>query len=167
MGICAVAAVAVCLGAPLGPADGKKPGPVDALFSAMRKGTYRQKGLRPPKLAWSDIPALLKRAESVKPLKCFPRNPLSSYLQLRCREGIVALWLIESLRQGPEPKFPSLNAFLVRPGDDNGQPLEAISEGNHQAALRAYQAWWKKVAKLPPREARAVAPLANAGLRWR
>ena len=167
MGVCVVAAVAACLCAPLEPGAAEKPGRVDKLFAAMRKGTFRQEGLRPPRLEWSDVPALLKRAESVRPLKCFPRNPLSSYIQFRCPEGIVALWLIECLRQGPEPRFPSLNAFIIRPADNNGQPLGAISEGNHKAALQAYRAWWKKVGKLPPQKARAVDPLANTGLRWR
>ena len=45
-----------------------------------------------PKFVWSDIPILLELAESTRNAKRIPQPMLSSYIQSRCREGMIALW---------------------------------------------------------------------------
>ncbi|MHC4865776.1 MAG: DUF4943 family protein, partial [Planctomycetota bacterium] len=53
-----------------------------------------------PKYDWSDIPYLLELAESTRNAEKIPKLMTSSHIQGRCREGMIALWLIEGLRRG-------------------------------------------------------------------
>ena len=83
---------------PKGPSSEK----VDKMFAAMRDGTYWSlgPGFGFPDVGWEDVPALLARAEEERPLATFPTNPLSSFARPSCREGLVALWLVEGVRKG-------------------------------------------------------------------
>lgn len=117
---------------------------VTVLFDVMRKGTYAYRWF--PKLNWSDIPALLEKANSRHVLKSFPTNPLSSQSMDQCLEGVVALWLIEGLQEGGN--LPSLNPILI--DREAGLPLgQAISIEQQRKLLpraqAAYGSWWKKV----------------------
>lgn len=133
---------------------------VEALFESFRNEEYRDHKF--PDLDFDDIPALLEVAESERQLKVFPRNMLSSQFESTCREGIVALWLIEGVRKGK--KFPSLNSLCLskRPGND----WTSDSESNHKRALDCYRKWWKDVNGLPIQQAKEVNPIRSAGLHW-
>jgi hypothetical protein len=124
---------------------------VDKLFASMHQGDYRENGF--PALGWSHIPALLERAPSRARLKAFPVNPASSRMQAECSEGILALWLIEGIRQGG--KYPSLNPICRGSSDEDSQ----------QRAVQAYLRWWQKV-KDDPGAAAKRDPFADTELSW-
>ncbi len=134
---------------------------VKALFESMRKGNYDTN--RFPQLDLSDVPALLEHADSTRRLTCFPVNPLSSQRQDECSEGMVALWLIEGVRQ--DTKFPSLNPLCLKK-DVRGKDWNQASENNHETTAQAYRAWWSKAKKLSPPEAKALQPLQGTELHW-
>ena|ERR1700722_14235010 len=121
------------------------------LFAAMHRGTYKE--MEFPVLGWEHVPALLERAPSRAMLKSFPVNPLSSMMQDRCPEGIVALWLIEGIRQGG--RYPSLNP--VCKGEN--------SKDTQQRAVAAYLRWWQKVRSDPSAAAKRD-PFAGTDLSW-
>jgi hypothetical protein len=134
---------------------------VNRLLTSMRDGTYRPGDF--PALSWEDVPALLERASREDLLRSFPSNPLSSYAPTSCREGVLALWLIEGVRRGGE--WPSLTP-LLRGRVGMVLTPEAETEVLHRLAFHAYRAWWDRVKGLPPARAAAVAPLAGTDLSW-
>ena len=134
---------------------------VKHLFESMRQGTFAEVTF--PQLELSDVPGLLTYADSTRTLKRFPTNLLSSQRQVECSEGMVALWLVEGIRQGG--KFPSLNALCFKAGVQK-QDWTKASEDNHKEVAQAYRAWWSKAKKLPPHEAKAIVPLQGTNLSW-
>jgi len=118
-----------------------------------------------PAAHWNDVERLLDRVGSTTPLQRFPQNPLSSQMQPTCAEGVMALWMIESVRLAPPPGFPSLNPLLLG-GPDSDASWQQISDRNTPIAVAAYRAWWDRVADLPSEERRAVDPLAGTGIAW-
>jgi hypothetical protein len=134
---------------------------VKKLFDSMRSGKYAE--FEFPRLDLTDVPTLLGFADSTKTLTTFPRNPLSSQLELQCSEGMVALWLIEGVRQGS--KYPSLNALCFK-GKVEGTDWTKASEDNHKEVAKAYRAWWEKAKTLMPEKAKAIDPLKDTGLSW-
>ncbi|MCB9832254.1 MAG: DUF4943 family protein [Planctomycetes bacterium] len=135
---------------------------VARLFAAMKAGEYARRSF--PELGWEDLRALLDRAASRETLTDFPRNPISSQYQVECSEGMVALWLMEGIRQGGH--FASLNALCFRDAMADGQDWGAASEANHEALLAAYSAWWEKARVRSVAEAAMIDPLAGTGLHW-
>ena len=135
---------------------------VKKLFDSMRSGKYRE--IEFPRLDLTDVPALLEYADSTKTLKSFSRNLLSSQFEPECSEGMVALWLIEGVRQGS--KYPSLNALCFK-GKVEGTDWTKASEDNHKEVAKAYRAWWAKAKDLTPEKAKAIDPLKDTGLSWR
>ena len=133
---------------------------VDALFDSFRKDEYRAR--RFPDLALSDVPALLMLGESDRILKTFPRNLISSQFETNCSEGMVALWLIEGIRQGEG--FPSLNSLCL--GNNPNKDLTAESESNRKVVLASYQKWWKDTMAQMANQAQVNDPLAEANLNW-
>ena len=139
---------------------------VKKLFDAMRDGTYAEK-VEFPRLDMTDVPALLELADSTKVLKKFPTNPLSSQLELQCSEGMVALWLIEGVRQGSKGiKYPSLNALCFK-DDVQAKNYTEESEANHKEVAKAYRAWWNKAKGLSAEKAKELDPLKGTNLHWR
>lgn len=118
-----------------------------------------------PKVRWQDVDELLERADSTHPLDAFPTNPLSSQTQQSCTAGVMALWMIESLRLDPPLGFASLNPLLLGGPDQSGSWQE-ISGRNAPRAAGAYRAWWTRVADLSPQARRADDPLAGTGIAW-
>lgn len=116
-----------------------------------------------PSLSWEDLPDLLALGGSARVITDFPRSPWSSQFEESCSEGMVALWLVECVRQGG--KFASLNA-LCFDGRVEVADWTAASEANHARVLEAYRAWWTRVRALPPQEAALTDPLDGTGLRW-
>jgi hypothetical protein len=156
VGFSLLAAAAACSA----PIPDRPPDRVTVMFDEMRSRKYAQTGFDFPKLEWSDIPALLARADSTKELKTFPTNPISSLHIPNRLEGMVALWLVEGVRKGG--KYPSLNPRFLPEG------YTTKERGEHQQAVaKAYRAWWAEVKALPPAEARAGDPLAGTGYAWR
>lgn len=160
-----LAAFALLLVAVTAPAQVPEPAPnkVKVMFAAMREGQYKHEVVGFPDLSWSDIPALLEKAESTHELKNFPTNPLSSRVEKTCTEGVMALWLVEGLRKGN--KYASLNAALVRAEDAERVPGKT-EEATQALAARAYRSWWTKAKDLPPAKARENNPLEGSGLQW-
>ncbi len=144
---------------PKSKAEGQR---VKVLFESMRSGNYA--AITFPQLDLADVPTLLEYADSTKPLRSFPRNPLSSQLEVDFSEGMVALWLIEGVRQGD--RYPSLNALCFKAGG-GGKDWSKASEDNHKEVARAYRAWWEKAKSLPHDPAKALDPLKGTGLAWR
>jgi len=133
-------------------------------LASMRDGSWS--GREFPNVSWADVPRLLEVANSTTPLVRFPVNPLSSQSQASCREGTMALWMIESVRLARPLGFPSLNPLLLGGEHADGQDWAAISDQNQGAAARAYRAWWQRVAALPVEARRADDPLANTAIGW-
>lgn len=135
---------------------------VSNLFDEMRVGTYSHRWF--PPLEWEDIPALLEMAWSPRLLKTFPTNPLSSQSITTCREGVIALWLIEGILEGGN--LPSLNPILLQEGSGLA-PLDALSDEQQRKLLEsarvAYGSWWKIVSE---NRNRAKSALTDTGLRW-
>ena len=134
---------------------------VKKLFESMQSGKYNE--IEFPKLDMTDVPALLEYADSIKTLKAFPRSPFSSQAESTCSEGMVALWLIEGVRQGG--KFPSLNSLCFKRGVELKDYSKA-SEDNHKDVAKAYRAWWEKAKSLQGEEASKIDPLKDTGLSW-
>lgn len=141
---------------------------VAKLFKSMHDSKYSEASF--PKLGWEDVPGLLALADSTKLLTSFPRNPLSSQLEKECTEGMVALWLIDGIRQGG--KYPSLNALCFKAGKQPGNWQKA-SEENHKDVAKAYRDWWERVRQAdknrspkPGEKARASDPLQGTNLHW-
>ena len=76
---------------------------------------------------------------------------------------MVALWLVEGVRKGGKD-YPSLNPFLCSETNPE-KNLEWLAK-NQEAALKAYQEWWKKAQSLPTEKAAAIDPLKGTNLRW-
>ena len=114
-----------------------------------------------------------------------PSLTISSYHQKQCREGMVALWLIEGLRRkqtalvrqkqtGKEPTprgtyyHLPLNPICRKgPPDDYANLLACEKSPQvHQETLEAYRKWWRMVCYLPPSEGAVFYPLDLTSLRW-
>jgi hypothetical protein len=138
-----------------------------------------------PKFTWVDIPILLELAERGRIMTGhIPSLSISSYIQRQCREGMVALWLIEGLRRkqtalvrqkqtGEEPRPRTYYHLPLNPICRKGLPddyanLVACEKSPqvHQETLEAYQEWWRMVCSLPPSEGAVFYPLDLTGLRW-
>lgn len=134
-----------------------------------------------PKFTWEDIPILLELAERGRIMTGhIPSLTISSYHQKQCREGMVALWLIEGLREkqaalmrqrqtGEEPRPRTyyhlpLNPICTRKGTKLAD-CEKSAE-IHGEALQAYRKWWRMVSSLPPTEAAVFYPLDLMDIQW-
>ncbi len=134
-----------------------------------------------PEFTWDDIPALLEIAQNDRLIEGMPSLIISSYAGRYCREGMIALWLIEGLRreqallQGEKQlgeklqlhiaysRLP-LNPICTREGMAIGECEH--SPEIHKAALQAYRTWWKTAGSLPAYQAAAFYPLDLTNLRW-
>ena len=131
-----------------------------------------------PEFVWSDIPVLLELAQSEKKLKRMPSSLVSSYAPTEGREGMVALWLIETLRQkqvaamrtqqGLNGHMPlrgkPMNAFCIK-GNIPVKECE-ISREIYQEVLKLYQQWWKTVGMKSLGEAATFCPLEFTDIQW-
>ena len=137
-------------------------------LDAMVDGSWRpEERIAPPEVRWEELPALLTRVDSTRPLLRFPGNPLSSQKQTSCTEGVMAMWLIERARRDLPGGWPSLNPLILGAGDGGGSDWDARSAANQPLAAEFYRQWWQRVAELPVDEARrADGPFVGTHLGW-
>jgi 5-hydroxyisourate hydrolase-like protein (transthyretin family) len=149
---------------------------IDTLINLLKTNKYKPKNrLCLPELRWEDIPKLLEVGNAQKIITRFPHNPISSYDPQVCFLGVVALWMIESIRisEGkpmisPQERFPSQNPMLISKNQE--KETRSLQKQNTeemlQEAYRAYMFWWKKVQNMDRKKASKIDPLANTGLSW-
>ncbi len=148
---------------------------IDSLVMQLKSDQYGiRTGRVMPDLAWTDIPDLLEIGNDRVVITHFPVNPVSSSYQEECYLGIVALWLIESVRitcgnplMNPVNRYPSMNPLL------RDKSEEQVNSGRKQntpemmeAAFEAYRSWWENTKQKDIKEACRVNPLEGTGLSW-
>lgn len=135
-----------------------------------------------PKLSWEDIPALMELAGSTKMLTNFPRNILGRYYIEQCQLGIVAMWLIDSIRknEGKKPrKAWYISPFPVLKSEGDEKKIEEYMSAGHNAnilvrntdeklrrAHDSYLNWWMAAQHLKRRKAKRLNPLADTDIKW-
>lgn len=134
-----------------------------------------------PIYTWQDIPILLELAQSDKVLlgRNVPKLVISSYIQEQCREGMIALWLIEGLRRRQAEQTVAITVGKKLRSRPYRLPLNPMctqkdkdlsdcekSAEIHQEALQAYRTWWQQVKDLPPEKASLKYPLEKTNIRW-
>ncbi|MBK9359205.1 MAG: DUF4943 family protein [Bacteroidales bacterium] len=122
-----------------------------------------------PLMHWNDIPQLLAVANDKALISSYPANPLSSSA-MEAPLGLVALWLIESIRiaEGnrfilPWQKYPSLNPLILNINDPTG--LENKND-NLEKAYKAYREWWEVVRDMDSMSGCRINPLKGTGIGW-
>jgi hypothetical protein len=146
---------------------------IDSLIGILKTDKYPSTLF--PALQWEDIPKLLRIANEDGRISHFPRNPASSYDQNKCYLGIVALWMIESIRtcEGktlipPHERYPSLFPRLFNVVGDKVDYSSGSKEssGMMNKAYNAYLIWWRRTNALDRKEACKFNPLQNSGVSW-
>ena len=119
---------------------------VESYISLLKSGQYDSYNL--PEFQPSEIPTLLKYINDTTSITKFPRNGISSYMQLKCKLGMVVLWTIESIRAVEihsdrlVGRFPSQNPILAL----RETPSKWLfDDESHKTAAKAYYDWWHSV----------------------
>ncbi len=133
----------------------------------------------PPDLGWEDIPRLLEIANSSVIIDRFPRNILSRLYLQDCQAGIIAMWLIDSIRKNHGKRarkawYVSPMALLQDEEDrqtskERGQGNEYIPVNSDEKLERAYTAfksWWENTQDISASKSKRVNPLNGSGLNW-
>lgn len=130
-----------------------------------------------PKFDWADIPILLELAQSEKDAKTIPHSLESSYHQQRCREGMIALWLIQGLRRkqvalvrqsqtGDENRPDDHYHLTLNPICWKGQRNTDRSGQLQRELLGAFREWWRRFGVLPAEQAALFDPLDLTDLKF-
>lgn len=133
---------------------------VSSLFDAMRAGNYTHRWF--PALEWADLAGLLMESQTNEAVGSFPKSPLSSVRPPQVITGVVALWLIEGLRE--DGHIPSFVPLLV----EQGRELDASPAKQRELlipAREAYQNWYRGL-QSGLAQAKDTCPLEAIGLRW-
>ncbi len=133
----------------------------------------------PPELKWEDIPKLLAIANSNTVIDRFPRNILSRLYLQDCQVGIVAMWLIDSIRKNHGKRarkawYISPMALLQDQEDrdrskNRGGGNEYIpvnSDTKLETAYQAFNSWWENAQDISPSKSKRVNPMDGSGLNW-
>jgi hypothetical protein len=119
---------------------------VETYITQLKEGQYDTYYL--PDFHPSDIPALLNYRNDTTSIVKFPRNGISSYMQMKCKLGMLVLWTIESIRAVEIDsefligKFPSQNPILAI----RETPSKWVfDDESHKTAAKAYYDWWHSV----------------------
>lgn len=123
-----------------------------------------------PLLYWDDIPKLLAAGTDPTMISSFPANPLSSFAR-EAPLGMIALWLIESIRIAdgnrfimPWEKYPSLNPVIR---NLNGPDNQEGGTENMAKLHQAYVVWWNSVKDMDTSHRCGINPLDGTGMRWK
>lgn len=131
----------------------------------------------PPALSWEDIPALMEIADNTKAIDRFPRNILSRVYVGKCQVGIVAMWLIDSIRKNegrkPRKAWYISPAPLLEDEEDrektssrSGQFIPNNTDKKLADAYNGFVSWWETAEQLGAGKAKRINPLDNTGLNW-
>jgi len=119
---------------------------VENYISFLKSGQYDSYNL--PEFQPSEIPTLLKYINDTTSITKFPRNGISSYMQLKCKLGMVVLWTIESIRAVEihsdrlVGRFPSQNPILAF---RDTLSKWSFDDKSHLIAAKAYDDWWHSI----------------------
>ena len=119
---------------------------VESYISLLKSGQYDSYNI--PNSDLSEIPVLLKYIYDTTSITKFPRNGISSYMQLKCKLGMVVLWTIESIRAVEihsdrlVGRFPSQNPILAFRDNLSKWSFDGKS---HLIAAKAYDDWWHSI----------------------
>jgi hypothetical protein len=117
---------------------------VESYIDQLKNGKYSPFEL--PEFSTSDISALLIYRNDTTTIRNVPASPISSYLMMKCKLGMIVLWNIESIRaveinsEKLIGRFPSQNPLLALRDDPS---VWAFDEDSHLTAAKAYYDWWK------------------------
>ncbi len=146
---------------------------IEQLISNNYKADY------PPDLNWEDIPKLLEIANSNVVIDRFPRNILSRLYLQDCQVGIVAMWLIDSIRKNHGKR--ARKAWYISPmallqDEDDRQTSKERGGGNEyipvnsdeklEEAYAAFSTWWQNAQNISISKSKRVNPLSGSGLNW-
>lgn len=140
---------------------------VQQLIAAMRSDTWEWNFL--PRLAWTDVPALLEVGGDSAFMHTYPHHPRTTYQPDSVRVGLTALWLIEAIRRQDDPQerpggmMPPSRAPVL--GTRYGNPQGFNSVEQLQQAHQAYQQWWASHQD-DLDQAERTNPLRGQGLSW-
>ena len=133
----------------------------------------------PPDLEWNDIPKLLEVANSSVIIDRFPRNILSRLYLQDCQVGIVAMWLIDSIRKNHGKR--ARKAWYISPmallqDEDDREKTRKRGGGNEyvplnsdkklETAYKAFTGWWENAQNISISKSKRVNPLNGSGLNW-
>jgi hypothetical protein len=146
--------------------------PIPQLLASLRTDDWTWTFL--PQINWTDVPALLEAGADTSFTHSYPTHPQSSYRPDSTRVGLVALWLIEALRQQQLRSRESAN--LMPPsrapflGTRLGNPRGYNSPEQQSRALEGYRSWYEATKVegelLPSPKALRKNPLTGLGLSW-
>jgi len=132
---------------------------VEKVLERVRVRKYQRQSPHPLTrsiLAWEDIPALLKFAHDDTPIRK-PTRPGSSLFDIKfhIETGVVALWLIESIRVDDDYPTPHIL-------------YDHLRDPFRKQRLDAYFAWWARASRLPRDDARRIDPasMGSFGASW-
>jgi hypothetical protein len=134
-------------------------------ISSLKSGQYNAFDI--PEFSPSVIPALLAYRNDTTTIHLFPRNPISSFMMLNCKLGMVALWTVESIRAveiGSDRligRCPSQNPFLAL--RENPAVWDFDVKAQFTAA-KAYHEWWMSINVFTDKM--KIDPLKNTKYQW-
>jgi hypothetical protein len=117
---------------------------VENYVTQLKNGSYSRFEL--PEFVASDIPALLVYRNDTTSIKNVPANPISSFMMMNCKLGMIVLWTIESIRaleinsERLIGRFPSQNPILAHRDDPS---TWVFDDDSHLSVAKAYYNWWK------------------------
>lgn len=116
---------------------------VEKYIILLKSGQYDSYDL--PEFNSSDIPTLLKYSFDTTVITKFPRNGISSYMQMECNLGMLVLWTVESIRaveirsDNLIGRFPSQNPILAYRDTPSKWTFDNAAQ---IVAAKAYLEWW-------------------------
>jgi hypothetical protein len=143
--------------------------PIHEVIATLRSDGWEWAFL--PHMAWEDIPSLLAVGQDSAYVHQYPHHPRTTYQPDSVRVGLVALWLIETIRKSeikheefihlmPPSRAPVLG---TRKGNPSG--YNSISQMNQ--AWKGYQNWWEAAQDTASRSKSIRSnPLKGLGMSW-
>ncbi len=142
---------------------------VHEVIAQLKANTWEGQYL--PRLGWEDIPPLLEVATDTTYLDHFPTRTNNPYRVKQARMGLVALWIVEAIRQDVR-KRGNQAGFLIPAskvpvlGTRRGNPALRNRTQTVQVAADAYNRWWETVKELDPAKGARKVPLRGTGYGW-